>query len=162
MKGVLNAAAERFGWSKRPMAAGIACGFEKNGYVATCAAISIASGRVKVERLVTAFDCGAVVNPDHIRNQIEGSMIMAIGGALFERAEFENGKLLTDRLSRYRVPRFSDVPRLETVLLDRKDIPSAGAGETPMIGVAPAIGNAICAATGVRRRHLPLDAGAAS
>ena len=73
-----------------------------------------------------------------------------------KRSEFENGKILNGRLSQYRVPRFSDVPVLETVLLDRKDMPSVGAGECPMIGLAPAIANAIFDATGVRLRSLPL------
>ena len=156
MKGVLTAACERFGWGKRK--GGISCGLEKNGYVATCAEISMVNGRVKLERLITAFDCGAVVNPNHLKNQIEGAMVQGIGGALFEHGEFENGKLLTDRLSRYRVPRFTDVPPvIEAALVDRKDIPSAGAGETPIIGVAPAIANAIFAATGERRRHMPLE-----
>ena len=79
-----------------------------------------------------------------------------MGGALFEAIEFENGKILNGRLSQYRVPRFSDLPEVDTVLLDRKDIPSAGAGECPMIGLAPAIANAIFQATGVRLRSLPL------
>ena len=70
--------------------------------------------------------------------------------------QFENGKILNGRMSQYRVPRFSDLPVVETVLLDRKDIPSAGAGECPMIGLAPAIANAIFHATGVRLRSLPL------
>ncbi len=157
MKGVLEAAAGRFGWARTASAKGIACGFEKNGYVATCAEVSMRGGRVKVERLVTAFDCGAVVNPAHLKNQIDGAVIMGIGGALFEHGEFENGKLLNGRLSRYRVPRFADVPAMETLLVDRKDIASAGAGETPIIGVAPAIANAIYSATGERRRNMPLD-----
>jgi len=69
---------------------------------------------------------------------------------------FEDGLVLTDRFSRYRVPRFSDVPELDVVLVDRKDLPSAGAGETPLVCVAPAIGNAIFDATGIRLRSLPL------
>ena len=75
---------------------------------------------------------------------------------MFEAIEFENGKVLNSRFSRYRVPRFSDVPVLETVLLDRKDLPSAGAGETPIVGLAPAISNAIFSATGIRLRSLPM------
>jgi isoquinoline 1-oxidoreductase len=81
---------------------------------------------------------------------------MGLGGALFEAIEFENGRIANARFSRYRVPRFRDVPEIEAVLLDRKDIPSAGAGETPIVGIAPAIGNAIFDATGVRLRSLPL------
>ncbi len=81
---------------------------------------------------------------------------MGLGGALFEAVEFENGRVLNARFSKYRVPRFGDVPALETVLIDRKDIPSAGAGETSLVGLAPAIGNAIFDATGVRLRSLPM------
>ncbi|HEX4784184.1 MAG TPA: molybdopterin cofactor-binding domain-containing protein, partial [Candidatus Sulfotelmatobacter sp.] len=92
----------------------------------------------------------------NLRNQIEGSNIQGLGGALFEAIEFDNGKILNARMSKYRVPRFSDVPALETVLLDRKDLPSAGAGECPLIGLAPAIANAIFDAVGVRLRSLPL------
>ena len=106
--------------------------------------------------MVSAFECGAIVNPDNLRNQIEGSNVQGLGGALFEAIEFENGKILNGKLSQYRVPRFSDVPVLETVLLDRKDIPSVGAGECPMIGLAPAIANAIFDAVGVRLKSLPL------
>jgi nicotinate dehydrogenase subunit B len=114
------------------------------------------SGDVKIVRVVSAFECGAIVNPDNLRNQIAGSNVQGLGGALFETIEFDNGKILNGRLSQYRLPRFSDLPAIETVLLDRKDIPSVGAGECPMIGLAPAIANAIFDATGVRLRALPL------
>ena len=107
-------------------------------------------------RVVTAFDCGAVVNPDGLRNQIEGANIMGIGGALFEAIKFENGRILNPYFAQYRVPRFSDAPAIEVVLIDRKDVPSAGAGETPIMGIAPAIGNAIFAAAGKRQRSLPM------
>jgi isoquinoline 1-oxidoreductase len=113
-------------------------------------------GRPKIVRVVEAFECGAVVNPDHLRNQVEGAVIMAIGGALFEQLRFDNGRLTNPMLSRYRVPRFADVPVIETVLVDRKDLPSAGAGETPIIGLAPAVGNAIFQATGRRLRSMPM------
>jgi nicotinate dehydrogenase subunit B len=162
MKAVLAAASERFGWGKakaRPnQGFGLACGFEKGGYVASCAEISIdqPSGRVKIERVATAFECGAIVNPEHLKNQVEGAVIMGIGGALFEAIAFENGKILNNKLSRYRVPRFSDMPVLETVLIDRKDLDSAGSGETPIVALAPAVGNAIFNAGGGRRRSLPM------
>jgi isoquinoline 1-oxidoreductase len=111
---------------------------------------------VKVVRLVTAFECGAVLNPDHLKNQIEGAAMMGLGGALYEAIEFADGKVLNPHFSGYRVPRFGDLPILETVLLDRKDLPSAGAGETPIVAIAPAVGNAIFQATGVRLRSLPM------
>jgi nicotinate dehydrogenase subunit B len=119
-------------------------------------AVDRSVGDVRVVRIITAFECGAIVNPDNLKNQIEGSNIMGLGGALFEAVEFDNGRILNGRFSNYRVPRFSDIPVLESVQLDRKDIPSAGAGETPIVGVAPAIGNAIFNATEVRLRSLPL------
>ena len=81
---------------------------------------------------------------------------MAIGGALFESIQFDNGKILNPHFAQYRVPRFSDSPVIDVVLLDRKDITSAGAGETPIVGLAPAVANAIFNATGVRLRSLPL------
>jgi isoquinoline 1-oxidoreductase len=81
---------------------------------------------------------------------------MGLGGALWEAIEFENGRILNPRLSQYRVPRFSDLPPIEIVLVNRTDLPSAGAGETPIISLAPALGSAIFQATGKRLRALPL------
>jgi len=161
LRAVFEAAAKQFGWgkSKTPgQGFGMGGGYEKLGNIATFAEVIVdrKSGDVKVIRVVSAFECGAIVNPDGLRNQIEGSNIQGLGGALFEAIEFDNGKILNARLSQYRVPRFSDVPALETVLLDRKDIPSVGAGECPMIGLAPAIANAIFDAVGIRLRSLPL------
>jgi isoquinoline 1-oxidoreductase len=118
--------------------------------------IDAAKGDVRVLRAVTAFECGAVVNPDHLKNQIEGAVMMGIGGALFERIDFADGKILNPSFAEYRLPRFKNAPLQEVVLLDRRDLPSVGAGETPIIAIAPAIGNAVRAATGVRLRSLPL------
>jgi nicotinate dehydrogenase subunit B len=162
LRAVFEAGAEKFGWRKRPSAPGrgfgMGGGYEKLGNIATFAEVQVdrKSGDVKVVRVVSAFECGAIVNPDNLRNQIEGSNVQGLGGALFEAIEFQDGKILNGRLSQYRVPRFSDLPVVETVLLDRKDLPSAGAGECPMVGLAPAIANAIFDATGVRLRSLPL------
>jgi len=161
LRAVFEAAAKQFGWGKTKAPGqgyGMGGGYEKLGNLATFAEVSVdsKSGDVKVVRVISAFECGAIVNPDNLRNQIEGSNVQGLGGALFEAIEFENGKILNGRLSQYRVPRFSDLPTLETVLLDRKDIPSVGAGECPMIGLAPAIANAIFDATGTRLRALPL------
>jgi isoquinoline 1-oxidoreductase len=165
LRGVLQAAADRFGWNKRKKSApghgfGIAAGFEKGGYVATCVELVVSrpDGTTRIKRVVEAFECGAVVNPDHLKNQIEGAILMGLGGALFEAVAFENGRMLNASLSRYRVPRFSDTPPIEVVLLDRKDLPSAGAGETPICGIAPALGNAIFDAVGTRLRSMPLAA----
>lgn len=156
LRAVLEAAAERFKSGTRAKGRGLACGLDKGGYVAICAEVRVEDGRTRVVRAVTAFECGAMLNPDHLRNQIEGAVIMGLGGALYEAIEFEGGRVLNPRFSRYRVPRLGDVPALETVLVDRKDLPSAGAGETPIAGIAPAIANPIFDATGDRRRALPL------
>jgi isoquinoline 1-oxidoreductase len=99
-----------------------------------------------------------VINPDHLKSQVEGAMVMGLGGALFEAIEFENGRIKNPRLSSYRVPRFSDAPSIEVVLVNRPDLASAGAGETPIVGIAPAVGNAIFATSGLRMRSLPMKA----
>ena len=164
LRGVILAATDKFGWRARQKTPGhgfgIGAGFEKGSYVATCAEVSVDAntGTTRVLRTVVAFECGAIVNPEHLRNQVEGAIVMGLGGALFERIEFRDGKILNNRLSRYRVPRFADAPVIQSVLLDRKDLVSAGAGETPIVGIAPAIGNAIFDATGRRIRRLPLEA----
>jgi nicotinate dehydrogenase subunit B len=145
LRAVLTAAAKAAGWP-RPSAEGrglgIACGTEKGSYVATAAEVSRAATGFKLDRLIIAFECGAIVNPDGLRNQVEGAVVQGLGGALFEAIEFGNGEIANGSMARYRVPRFKDVPPLEIVLLDRKDLPSAGAGETPIVCVAPAIGSA--------------------
>lgn len=162
LRAVFEAAAEQFGWGRDAAPPGhgfgIAGGTEKGSYVATCAEVAAdrASGQVRVVRAVQAFECGAIVNPDGLRNQVEGAIIQGLGGALFEAIDFEDGAVRSNKFSRYRVPRFADVPAIAVVLLDRKDLPSEGAGETPIVGIAPAVANAIFAATGVRLRALPL------
>jgi CO/xanthine dehydrogenase Mo-binding subunit len=147
LRNVLTAVAERSGWGTRTLPAGrargIACGTEKGGYVATAADVSRAGASFKIERLVVAFECGAIVNPDGLLHQVEGAIVQALGGALFEAVEFADGRLRNGSMEQYRVPRFKDVPPIETLLLDRPDLPSAGAGESPLIAVAPAIGAAV-------------------
>jgi isoquinoline 1-oxidoreductase len=162
LKAVLQAAADKFNWAAAKSAPdrgfGIACGTDKGGYVAACAEVGmdLATNKVKIHRAVQAWECGAIVNPDGLRNQVQGALVQGIGGALFERILFSNGRIENPRLSKYRVPRFADTPQIEVVLLDRKDLPSAGAGETGIVGIAPAVGNAIFAATGKRLRHMPM------
>jgi len=160
LRAVFEAAARKFGWGREKSSAsrgfGIAGGVEKGGYVATCAEVEFNQGEIRVSRVLEAFECGAVVNPDGLRNQISGAIVQGLGGALFEAIQFDNGRILNPHLAQYRVPRFSDVPQIEIEILDRKDLPSAGAGETPIVALAPAIANAIFAATGIRLRSLPL------
>ncbi len=136
---------------------GIACGLEKDGRVATAAQVAVwPGGELRVTRLVSGYECGAIVNPAAVTSQVEGAAVMALGGALFEAITFTDGMITNAAFSTYRVPRLADVPPIEVVLLDRPDLPSAGAGETPMIAVAPAIAAAVFAATGRRPRSLPL------
>ena len=162
LRAVLAAAATAFGWETRKPdehhGFGIACGSDKGSYVAACAEVHVepATGALQVLHVVEAFECGAIINPDNIRAQVEGAVIQGLGGALFESIRFANGRILNPDFAGYRVPRFADTPRIDVVLLDRKDIPSVGAGETPIIAVAPAIGNAIFQATGRRLCTLPL------
>jgi isoquinoline 1-oxidoreductase len=164
LRAAFETAAERFGWGKQKATPtrgfGIAGGFEKGGYLATCAEISVdrSMGRIKIVRVVQSFDCGAVVNPNGLRNQISGAIVQGIGGALFEAIHFDNGRISNPYFADYRLPRFSDVPQIEVELIDRKDQPSMGAGETPLMGLAPAVAGAIFSATGIRLRSLPLMA----
>jgi nicotinate dehydrogenase subunit B len=161
LRAVFEAVAEKAAWGKQKSSAdrgfGIAGGFEKGGHVATIAEVELGPAKqVRIVRIVEAFECGAVMNPNGLRNQIEGSIMMGIGGVMFEAVHFENGRILNPRFSQYRVPRFRDMPKIDVVLIDRKDRPSAGAGETPIVGVAPAVANAIFAASGERLRRMPL------
>ncbi len=128
----------------------------KGGYVATCVEIAADKRQLTVQRAVTAFECGAIVNPDGLGNQVEGAIVMGLGGALFEGIQFAAGRVQNARFSAYRVPRLRDVPVLETILLNRRDLKSSGAGECPIIALAPAVANAIHNATGRRLRSLPL------
>jgi CO/xanthine dehydrogenase Mo-binding subunit len=165
LKAVLHAAADKFGWGRTQSTAqrgfGIACGVDKGGYLATCAEVAIdaATKNVRIVRVVQAWESGAIVNPDGLRNQNVGAIVQGIGGALFEAIQFADGHILNPHFADYRLPRFKDTPEIEIVLIDRKDLPSAGAGETGLVGLAPAVGNAIFAATGSRLRNMPMAPG---
>ena len=162
LRTVLETAAGRFGWARRARGGnrgyGLAGGIEKGGHVACCAEVAVdpAQRTARIVRVTEAFDCGAIVNPDELENSIAGAIGMGIGGALFEAIAFDHGRVLNPHFAQYRVPRFRDQPRIEVVLVDRQDEPSFGAGETPIVGLAPAVANAIFDATGVRLRSMPL------
>ena len=163
MRTVLETGAKAFGWPREKkeegQGFGVAAGYEKGSYVATFAEIFAEpkARTVWIRKLLEVFECGAIVNPDGLRNQVVGAMIQGLGGALFESIQFQNGRVSNAHFAGYRVPRFRDVPEIETILLDRKDIPSAGAGETPIMAIAPAIGNAFYDATKIRLTSLPLQ-----
>jgi isoquinoline 1-oxidoreductase len=161
LRDVLAALVEHIGWPDCPhrigQAVGIAVGLEKEARVATAAEVDVdPDGRLRVVRITTVVECGAVVDPTGVRIQVVGATVMGLGGAMSEAVHIKDGRMRNASLSGYRVPRFPDVPPIEVIVLDRPDIPSAGVGETPIVAVAPAIANAVRTATGRRLRSLPL------
>ena len=124
---VLKAAAEHFGWTpaKAPSKRGygVACGMDAGSYVATIAEVAVDAkkGTVQVKRVVCAQDMGMVVNPEGARIQMEGCITMGLGYALTEEVHFKGGKVLDTNFDTYELPRFSWVPKIETVLIDSKD-----------------------------------------
>lgn len=170
LRAVLELAAEKFGWAdrrkeKRPenVGIGLACGTEKGAFTAACAEVEFDPQKksVRVRRVVQAFECGAIVNPAGLTLQVQGAIVQGLGGILREEIKFADGKVLSDTFGEYKVPRFADVPQIEVHLLDRKDLPSSGAGETPIVGVAPAVANAVFDAIGERVRSMPMRVGKA-
>ena len=163
LRTVLQTAADRFGWrlrvkSKSPTTGvGLACGTEKGSYVAACVEIEITKdNQIRVRHVCQAFECGAIVNPGNLYKQVTGAIVMGIGPALREEVRFENGEIQTTSFRSYPVPRYEDVPTLDIHLVNRPDLPSAGAGETPIICIAPAIANAVFHATDKRIRSMPI------
>jgi isoquinoline 1-oxidoreductase len=164
LRAVLEMAVAKFGWAERQkkraanVGLGLACGTEKGSYVAACVEIAVdrQDRKIQVRRVCQVFECGTILNPTNLLSQVQGCIIMGLGGALSEEIRFEDGKILNAALSRYEVPRFKDVPELDIHLLNRPDLDPAGGGETPIIAVAPAIANAVFSATGVRVRSMPI------
>jgi isoquinoline 1-oxidoreductase len=160
LREVIAATAARFGWGRtrggNGRGFGMSCNLEKDARLALCVEIEADGSNVRIVRMVATGDFGAALNPDNLRSQMTGALIQGIGGALWERVAFDTTRQTTRRLSGYRVPRFSDVPLMDVQLIDRRDVPSAGAGESPITLTAPAVAAAIFDATGVRRRSLPL------
>jgi len=164
IRAVLEAAAKHFGWAGRrkkvtaEIGVGLACGTEKNSVVAACVEVGIDRnrGEIKVHEVCEVFECGPIINPANLTSQVQGCIIMGMGAALREEMRFSEGKILNASFSSYLVPRFADVPKIDVHLLNKTDIPSAGGGETPIIAIAPAIANAVFAATGVRIRSMPI------
>ena len=163
LRDVLETATARFQWKERAAkktpdtGVGLACGTEKGSYVAACVEIKIDQGRIIVRRVCQVFECGAILNPDNLLSQVQGAIIMGLGPALREEMRFESGEILNASFRKYQVPRFEDVPELDIHLLNRRDLASAGAGETPIMVIAPAIANAVFHATGVRVRSMPIS-----
>ena len=158
---VLERAAERFGWqagaSRARRGAGVAIGIDVGSYIAECVQVDVQGKEVRVERVTAALDCGLVVNPDGVYNQVEGSVVMGMGTALYEAIDFQDGRVLNNGFTRYRVPRSSDAPVIDTLLVGDAETPSTGAGEPGIVPIAAAISNAVFDQTGQRHRELPIQ-----
>ena len=160
LRRVLSQTADRFDWDSRRTESssgiGVAIGYDAGSYVAECVELVVQRKVVRVQRVVAGIDCGMVVNPEGVRNQVEGSIIMGMGTALREEVEFVGGRLLNPVFSRYRVPRINDAPQIEVVLAGDPTTPSTGAGEPGIVPIAAAIGNAVYNTTEARIRDLPI------
>ncbi len=159
---VLKAAAEHFGWtptrspSKRGL--GVACGIDAGTYVAAIAEVAVdaRTGNVEVKRVLCAQEMGVVINPQGATIQIEGCITMGLGYALSEEVHFRGGQILDTNFDRYEIPRFSNLPKIETVILEANDISPQGGGEPAIIVMGAVVANAIHDATGARLRRMPM------
>jgi len=161
MLGVLTAAAEKFGWTKSKAANGrgygISLGIDSGTYVAHMAEVEVdKKGAVQVKRVVCAQDMGLVINPEGAKMQMEGCITMGLGYALTEEIHFKGGEIFDLNFDTYEIPRFSWLPKIETVLIDAKDSPHQGGGEPAIICMGAVIANAIYDATGARLFQLPM------
>jgi isoquinoline 1-oxidoreductase len=162
MRRVLKAAADAFGW--KPAAGstgqgrGMACGVDAGTYVALMAQVKVdaAKGTVRAQRVVCAQDMGIVVNPDGAKMQMEGAVTQGLGYALAEELRFRGGEILDTNFDSYEIPRFSWVPRIETVLVKNDELAPQGGGEPAIVPVGGAMANAVFDATGARLFRLPM------
>ena len=159
-KAVLEAAAEKAGWGK-PLPTGVFRGIAVaqsfGSYVAEVAEVSVAAdGTPKVHRVVAVVDCGMTVNPEIIRRQIEGSIVFGLSAALYGKITLKDGKVEQGNFHDYPVLRMSEMPQVEVHILPSTELPG-GIGEPGTPPIAPAVVNAIFAATGKRLRSLPID-----
>lgn len=162
MRRVLQAAASKFGWraTKGPSGRGwgMACAIDAGTYAALMAEVKVdpKSGNVRVERVVCAQDMGLVVNPEGATMQVEGCVTMGLGYVLREELRFRGGEILDQNFDTYELPRFSWVPRIETVLVPNDDLAPQGGGEPAIVPMGAAIANAVFDATGARVVQLPI------
>jgi isoquinoline 1-oxidoreductase len=159
---VLKTVAEKFGWTpaKTPSnrGYGVACGIRSGTYVATMAEVEVdkKSGSVQVKRVVCAQDMGLVINPEGATMQMEGCITMGLGYALTEEMHFKGGEVYDLNFDTYEIPRFSWLPKIETVLIEAREDPPQGGGEPPIICMGAVIANAIYDAIGIRLFQLPM------
>jgi len=161
MKGVLRAVADKFGYEpgKTPSGRGIgiACGTDAGTWVAFMAEVSVdrTTGAVRIVRLACAQDMGLCVNPQGALLQMESCLTMGMGYTLTEEVKYVGGDVKDRNFDNYSIPKFSWLPKLECVIMDRPDQPSQGGGEPAIIGVGAAVGNAIFDGTGARLFRVP-------
>jgi len=162
MIGVLEAAAKQFGWtpSKPPSGRGygISCGIDAETYVASMAEVEVdrSSGQINVKRVVCAQDMGQVVNPQGATIQMEGCITMGLGYALTEEVHFSNGQLLDTNFDTYEIPRFSSLPKIETVIVPNPTLEPKGGGEPAIVCMGGVLATAVYDATGAKVRQLPM------
>lgn len=165
MRRVLETAANKFGWkpSKAPSGRGygVACGIDAGTSVATMAEVDVDkdSGKVKVKRVICAQDMGLAINPQGATIQMEGCITMGLGYALGEDVRFKGGRILDLNFDTYEIPRFSWLPKIETVIIDDKYADPQGGGEPAIITMGAVLANAIFDAAGVRMLRLPMTPG---
>ncbi|WP_088347614.1 MULTISPECIES: molybdopterin cofactor-binding domain-containing protein [Rhodomicrobium] len=155
---VLNAVAERAGWGK-PAAPGVYRGLAHctafGSHIAGCAEVSVTDGKLKVHRIVAATDCGYAVNPQQIEAQVEGSFVYGLSAALYGEITIKDGRVEQENFDTYQVMRIDEMPEVETIVMPSGGF-WGGVGEPTIAVAAPAVLNAIFAATGKRIRTLPL------
>ena len=159
---VLKAAAEHFGWTPTVAPShrgyGVACGIDAGSYVAAIAEVAVDAGKgtVQVKRVLCAQEMGLIINPEGAKMQMEGCLTMGLGYALTEEVHFKGGAILDTNFDTYQLPRFSWVPKIETVLVEANDLPPQGGGEPAIIVMGAVVANAIYDATGARLLQLPM------
>lgn len=159
---VLKSAAEKFGWTPKRAPSGrglgVACGTDSGTCVAWIAEVEVdkPSGAIQVKRVVCAQEMGLVINPEGARIQVEGCVTMGLGYALAEEVHFKGGEVNDLNFGSYRIPRFSWLPEIETVLVDAKGSPAQGGDEPAIIGMGAVLANAVFDAAGVRLFQLPM------
>jgi CO/xanthine dehydrogenase Mo-binding subunit len=171
LREVLQAAADQAGWQAHPSPVqsnkkeGVVEGrglafarYENDQAIVACIAfvqVDLNNGTVRVPRIVVAHDCGLIINPDGLKNQIEGNVIQSLSWALKEEIKFDQIRQTSVDWESYPILKFSEVPEIEIVLINRPEQPALGAGEPSTVTTAAAVANAIFDASGLRLRQIP-------
>jgi CO/xanthine dehydrogenase Mo-binding subunit len=162
MRRVLLAVSEKFGhtFAKAPSKKGygLACSDYHGTYVAAAAQVSVdkKTGRIQAERVVLAQDMGLIINPAGAEAQIQGCITMGLGYCFTEEIRFKGGQVLDENFDTYELPRFSWLPKIETVLIDNPAMDPQGGGEPPITVMGAVMANAVYDAIGVRLFELPM------